>query len=97
MTGEIHEISAAIGEMRAMLQAVRQEQLDRRPAFEALAEYIAAADAILPRFEAVEAIVKTHEQWRYMGLGIVMAIGAAGSVAASAVMAVFNRMIDGGK
>ena len=87
MAGELHEISAAIGELRGEVRAANAQRADTN---RKLDEVVRKLDALAPmtqRVDRMERFVDAHEQANQRAVGFHAALGIGGGVAGSGLLA----------
>ena len=87
MSGELHEISAAIGELRGEVRAANAQRADIN---RKLDEVVRKLDGLAPmtaRVDRMERLVDAHEQANQRAAGFHAALGIGGGVAGSGLLA----------
>ena len=87
MSGELHEISAAIGELRGEVRAANAQRAEINRKLDAVVRKLDGLSPMVARLDRIEPMVDEHERVNQRAVGFHAALGIGGGVAGSGLVA----------
>jgi len=87
MSGELHEISAAIGELRGEVRAANAQRAEINRKLDSVVQKLDGLSPMVARLDRIEPMVDEHERVNQRAVGFHAALGIGGGVAGSGLVA----------
>lgn len=93
MSGELHEVSEAIGELRAEVRKANEQRAETNRRLADVAKQLEGLVSLTERVNRIEPLVDQHEAAAQRGKGVTAAIGALGGTGGAGVVGVIGKKL----